>query len=244
MKKYLFILFCGIILFKINNFKSIKICLCTIGKKENLYAREFVSYYKSKGITKIFIYDNNDKNGEKFDIVLKDFIDEGFVEIIDIRGVEAPQIEATEDCRIQNFKKFDWLIFYDMDEFIFLRNHSNIIDFLNQKKFRKCQRIQLNWIFHTDNNLLYYDNRTLKDRFPEIDKRWRGKKIGGAEGIKSILRGNLDFKIHNIHVLNSSLRSCDGFGNIKKVHGIITDESDHYYNYISLLVKINRRICK
>ena len=203
-----------------------------------------MSYYKSKGITKIFIYDNNDKNGEKFDIVLKDFIDEGFVEIIDIRGVEAPQIEATEDCRIQNFKKFDWLIFYDMDEFIFLRNHSNIIDFLNQKKFRKCQRIQLNWIFHTDNNLLYYDNRTLKDRFPEIDKRWRGKKIGGAEGIKSILRGNLDFKIHNIHVLNSSLRSCDGFGNIKKVHGIITDESDHYYNYISLLVKINRRICK
>ena len=28
------------------------------------------------------------------------------------------------------------------------------------------------------------------------------------------------------------MRSCDGFGNIKKVHRIITDESDHYYNYI------------
>ena len=113
-----------------------------------------------------------------------------------------------------------------------MRNFSNIKDFLNQNKFNKCQRIQLNWLFHTDNNQLYYENRTLADRFPETDKRWKGKKIGGAEGIKSIMRGNLDFKIHNVHVLNKSLISCDGFGNIKKVHGIITDESDHYYNYI------------
>ena len=122
------------------------------------------------GINKIFIYDNNDKNDEKFDLVLKDYIDNGFVEIIDFRGKIAPQIKAMEDCRKNNFKKFDWLIFFDMDEFIFLRNYTNINDFLNRKIFYKCQRIQLNWYVHTDNNLFYYDNRTLFERFPEKKK--------------------------------------------------------------------------
>ena len=212
--------------------RKIKVCLCTIGKKENLYAREYVDYYKNIGVNKIFIYDNNDKNEEKFDLVLKDYIDKKFVEIIDIRGMIGPQVFAMEDCRKNNYKKFDWLIFYDMDEFLFLRNYSKVNDFLNQKKFFKCQRIQLNWLYHTDNNLLYYDNRTLAERFPEIDKRWKDKKIGGSEGIKSILRGNIDIEINDAHILNSNLTSCDGFGKIKEIDGIITNESDHYYYYI------------
>ena len=95
------------------------------------------------GISKIFIYDNNDKNDEKFELVLKDYIDNGFVEILNIRGKIAPQVKAMEDCRKKNFKKFDWLIFYDMDEFIFLRNYSNILDYLSQKIFDKCKIIQL-----------------------------------------------------------------------------------------------------
>ena len=197
-----------------------------------MYAREFVEYYKNKGIKKIFIYDNNEKNDEKFDIVLKDYIKSGFVKIIDIRGIVAPQIQAIEDCRRKNFRKFNWLLFYDMDEFIYLRNFSNVNDYLSQKIFEKCQRIQLNWFFHTDNNLLYYDNRTLEERFPQKDKRWKGIKLGGTEGIKSILKGNINIKINDIHILNSKLISCDGFGKIKDIQGIITNESDHYYYYI------------
>ena len=69
------------IFINIKLFKKIKVCLCTIGKQENLYAREYVNYYRNLGVNKIFIYDNNDKNDEKFDIVLKDYIDKKFVEI-------------------------------------------------------------------------------------------------------------------------------------------------------------------
>ena len=220
------------IFINIKLFKKIKVCLCTIGKQENLYAREYVNYYRNLGVNKIFIYDNNDKNDEKFDIVLKDYIDKKFVEIIDIRGMIAPQIIAMEDCRKNNYKKFDWLIFYDMDEFLFLRNYSKVNKYLSQKKFDKCQRIQLNWLYHTDNNLLYYDNRTLAERFPEIDNRWKNKKIGGSEGIKSILKGNIDIAINDAHILNPNLTCCDGFGKIKEIEGIITNESDHYYYYI------------
>ena len=163
---------------------------------------------------------------------MKDFVDDRFVEIIDYRGKIASQLEAWEDCRKKNFKSFNWLIFFDMDEFLFLRNFSNINDFLNQKIFDKCQRIQLNWFLHTDNNLLYYDNRTLEERFPEKIKKWKNKKIGGIDIIKSILKGNIDIEINDNHCLNYKLISCDGFGKVKNVQGIKTNESDHYYYYI------------
>lgn len=44
----------------------------TIGKNENKYAREFAQHYKKHGVDKIFIYDNNDVEGEN-EIVLADY---------------------------------------------------------------------------------------------------------------------------------------------------------------------------
>ena len=44
---------------------KIKLALCTMGKKENLYANEFVEYYFNLGFDHLFIYDDNDLNDEK-----------------------------------------------------------------------------------------------------------------------------------------------------------------------------------
>ena len=142
-KKICFIFVFNYLIFQISLFKRIKVCLCTIGKKENLYAREYVEHYKKKGVDKIFIYDNNNDE-EKFETVLYDYINSGFVEIINFREINiSPQIKAYNDCKNNNYKNFDYLIFYDMDEFIFLRNYENIKDFLSQKYFNKCEKIQL-----------------------------------------------------------------------------------------------------
>ena len=89
------------------------------------------------------------------------------------------------DCYRKNFLFYDWLIFFDIDEFIYLKDFKNIKQFLNEHKFDKCQRIQLNWLFHTDNNLLYYENKPLKERFPQVDEN--AKKYKKPQGIKSIL---------------------------------------------------------
>ena len=62
---------------KINNLYELNkgnICICTIGKYENLYIREFVDYYHSIGITKIFLYDNNNEEAEKFEDAINDYI--------------------------------------------------------------------------------------------------------------------------------------------------------------------------
>ena len=82
----LFLFFCFIYLDitikKINEIKKIKVGLCTIGKEENLYVREYVSHYKNYNIDKIIIYDNNEENGEKFEEVISDYISNGFVNFL------------------------------------------------------------------------------------------------------------------------------------------------------------------
>ena len=72
----------------------------------------------------------------------------------------------------------------------------------------------------------------MSERFPEKDRRWNDKKFGGTDVVKSILRGNLNYKLQNIHIINPNLISCNGFGVIKEVQDIFTDDSDHYYYYI------------
>ena len=68
------------------NKTDIKVCLCIMGKEENLYAKEYVEHYKKLGYNHIFLYDNNELNGERFEDVLKEEINEGFVSIINFRG--------------------------------------------------------------------------------------------------------------------------------------------------------------
>ena len=59
------IIFILSILFLFDKKKNIKVALCTMGKQENLYVKEFISYYIRLGMDKIFIYDDNDNNTEQ-----------------------------------------------------------------------------------------------------------------------------------------------------------------------------------
>lgn len=208
--------------------ENLKVCLCTIGKEENLYVREYVSHYKNYNLDKIFIYDNNEINGEKFEEVIGDYISSGFVEIVDARGKIAYQNKAFQECMKKNINKFDWILFYDMDEYIYLKRPKNIKYYLGRDVFHNCEAIQLNLFFHTDNNKLYYENKSLAERFKE-------GKITNFGVLKSILKGNVETNIYCPHHLNRSLRSCDGFGNFNKDYKpmkITTTKPDFKYYYI------------
>jgi hypothetical protein len=152
--------------------------VCSIGRKENLYAKEFVEYYMKLGIKKIIIYDDNEINGEKFEDVLKDYIANGNVEIIDIHGFESAQFPSYMDCYKKYGDKFDFLLFLDFDEFVKIENDIDINTFIYNKKFKKCQTIVLNWVMYGDNNLVKYDNRTMIQRFTKPISNWgKGKSI-------------------------------------------------------------------
>ena len=115
-----------------------------------------------------------------------------------------------------------------MDEFIYLKNFTNIKNYLNQQIFKKCHSIQLNMFFYNDNNLLYYDNRSLFQRFTKRIKRPK-------EALKSIVKGNAKFHVNCVHHVNKKLRSCNGFGkfNKKEKEVIYTKNPDFQFYYIN-----------
>jgi hypothetical protein len=217
--------------------KKIKVCLCTIGKEENLYIREFVTFYKKLAVDKIFLYDNNDIKNEHFEEVIQDYIDEGFVELLNWRGIEKAQFKSIEHCYLTYNKEYDWLIFYDIDEFIHLENYSNIKDYLNEEKFNNCKKIYLNWVFHTDNNLIRYSNISLQKRFPEIERDALINK-NYSQKVKSIIRGNIsNFKLvrntHASHIITNVVKACNGFGKeVQLDRDYNMNKSDTKYYYI------------
>jgi len=213
--------------------KNKKVCLCTLGKEENRYIREYVQHYEKYGVDKIFLYDNNDINGEKFESVIGDYIEKGFVEIFNWRGKKKALFNIMNECYQKNFEHYDWLIFYELDEFIHLSNYSNIKIFLNEEKFNKCNLIYLNLLCHTDNNLLYYENKSLAERFPVISPL---SKLGGRLlEIKCIMRGHIPgIYINRAHGCNyhKKYRNCNGFGHLYQHEHRFATERDYKYYYI------------
>ena len=213
--------------------QEIKVCLCTNVKNENKYIKEFVQYYDKCGVDKIFLYDNNDSEEEKLDEVLNDYISSGFVEITDCRGKTKQQLNMMNDCYKKNYDKYDWLIFYDVDEYIHLKDYTSIKQFLMDKKFNTCKKIYLNWVFHTDNNLMHYDNRTLQERFPEKESKPSSSKEAEHILVKSILRGNItNLEINCPHKLSDEIKGCNGEGEEVNLKGCSMKELDFENNYI------------
>lgn len=159
---------------------NIKIALCAIGKKENLYINEFINYYLKLGIDKIFLYDDNELNTEKFSDIL---LNKNKIKIFEnIKKIIKRQSDAYTHCYNNNKYDYDWFLMLDIDEFLIVVNNT-LKKYLSNKIFDKCDFIKFHRIFTNDNNLLHYDNRSLFERFngPYIKSKF----------VKSIIRGGI-----------------------------------------------------
>jgi hypothetical protein len=210
-----------------------KVALCCIAKMENEYIRFFVEYYKNLYFDIIFIYDNNDSDGERFEEVIGDYIDNGFVEIVDFRGRHIAQLAAYQDCYDRYNKEFNWIAFFDCDEFLTFADESNDIhSFLNQKRFMPFQVMHINWQVYGDNELLDNDGRNIIERF-ELPIPYNTKGAYGShlenEHVKSIVRGGLPDVIWDIdpHTPRSVFyRCCSAEG--REVNVNMPFQSIHY----------------
>ena len=195
-----------------------KVALCTIAKLENRYIRDFVIYYMKLGIDHITIYDNNDPNSEKIDPVISDLIRKGFVDIIDVRGKKAYQMKAYEEYFKNNYDKYDWICYFDVDEYLYLVHDKNIKDYLSRPIFREYEIIHINWKIFDDNDLLLYENIPVYKRFTRVAtvKGKFGKDFPENDHIKSIIRTtiNKNQKFPNPHTIKGDDFSvCDNAGN-------------------------------
>ena len=216
-------------------FHKIKVCLCVIAKNEHLYINEFVEYYSKIGYNHIFIYDNNEIDGESYENIIKKYIKKGFVSIINYRGRinnTRPIFDAYKDCYEKNNLKYDWLSFFDMDEFLELKPIGlKIQNFLNNKKFEKCQNIKINWLIFNNPNSLFYENKPLQQRINIADFNSPLNKH-----IKSTVRGKLIknywFNIINPHSSYDNFTACSSSGKIIDSYSPFNEPAEYSYAYL------------
>lgn len=198
--------------------------LVAIGRRENQYAREWVEHHLALGFDHIYIYDNNHKGEEYFHSVLADYQILKRITVIDFRDKEKAQRVAYNDAYQRFSKDYNWLAFFDFDEFLcFAKSHAESTESTEkplQAFLRKIPQeyhvVMIPWLMMTDNGLIYNDGRPLMFRFTESTTN------GGGQG-KCIVRGGITGLrfTKSVHVpYEPTLRCCTPKGDptIQKRH--------------------------
>ena len=206
-------------LFKKNN--NYFACFVAMGRQENKYVREIIDYYTKLGVDKFIIADNNLENTEKFSDVIQDYIDSGLVKIIELFGSAMGQAEFYQIIYEKYRNKCNWFLLFDFDEFLEVHFENNqsltLNEFLTNEIFDKCEAILFNWLLYGDNELIYYDNRSVIERFKEPYYQTRANSF-----VKSILRGGLNKTVFiprkSSHVPERGVNICDSKGRIREYY--------------------------
>lgn len=176
-------------------FDNIKIAMCSIGRMENKYAVEFVEFYHRIGVDKFFIYDNNYGDEEHFEEVLQSYIDNDIVEIIDYRNKSICQLSSYQDCYDKHGKEYDWICFFDFDEFLWIDNTSSLKELLSNDMYKNFDMIHVNELIYGDSGNIRYENKPLTQRFkiPVLPINYK-KTFDFPENchVKTIVRGGID----------------------------------------------------
>ena len=192
-------------------------CFCGLARQENKYAKELIQYYINLGVEKFIFGDNNLFNSEKLSDILQDYISNGTVDIIEVFNSTIGLSEFGQSIYEKYKTRCRWFLYFDFDEYLeifFKKNEPlSLNQFLSNKIFSNCESILFNWLIYTDNDLIFYDNRTLLERFTTPNYFNGDNRI-----VKSIVRGNLDkivfYEQSSNHVPSKNLSICDSKGNL------------------------------
>ena len=172
-----------------------KTALVAIGRRENQYAREWVSHHLNLGFDHIYIYDNNHDGEERFETVLGDFVADNTVSIIDYRNIEKAQRMAYNSAYQHLSAYYDWIAFFDFDEFLCFPDadaSGTVADFLCSIP-QDYHAVMIPWLMMTDGGLVHNDHRPLMERFAESTSNGSGQgkcivrtRIPGLRFTKSV----------------------------------------------------------
>jgi len=116
-----------------------RVALVCIAKNEDPYIDEWIEYNKILGFDDIFIYQNDWRWSGESENVHK----------LEIDGLNK-QITSYNNFITTYHEEYDWAAFFDVDEFLVLKNHSNIKSFISE--YDDFQSIGINWVFFGNND--------------------------------------------------------------------------------------------
>ena len=145
----------------------LEIYVCAIMKNNYKYINEWVNHYISLGVSKVIIYDNNDID-DKNKIIIDNMSN---VIIIDWRGIFNGQLIAYEDCYKRFSNCFDWIGFFDSDEYLILNKWNNLQDMLYE--FHDNDLLAINWLNYDDMGVIHRDETIPVNKFfTRVAKKW------------------------------------------------------------------------
>lgn len=178
-----------------------------IAKKEEKYIEEFVKYHLALGFKYIYLYDNEDS--PKYENLLDNY--RNFVKVIHLpfNHYHIPvQYLALEDFAVNHMKNnnITHVAHIDIDEFIVLKKHNNIIDFINEYITNDCEGIGMNWRFFGSSGLTEESNIPVTIRFTKCSNLLNPH-------IKVLFKINDFIKFdtcHNVILKNGFIKSTSG----------------------------------
>jgi hypothetical protein len=204
--------------------KTVVVC---IAKDEDHYIEEWVNYYEKLGFDEIFMYEN--------DWVCP--IDRPFLRKKKISGAHM-QMPAYNDF-LNNYRdEYDWIAFFDVDEYLVLKKHKNIKDFLTEHDNE--YGIGVNWLFFGG------CGRRERGEYPNsLLKQFTVRQDPVDQHIKTILKSKSGGRMVLPHNPNTYLMDTNGnkFGGPYNPNGPIDQvQLNHYHHktYEDWLVRCKR----
>jgi hypothetical protein len=144
-----------------------KVMLCAIVKQEQLYIEEWLDYHRALGYDYAELYDNEDHPSQFMAGLHKKYGD--FVNVTHFPG-DGKQRQAYKLCVKRNNNKNMWSSFIDVDEFVVLRNHSNIKEFLRNVA-PDGGSVVLNWSVFGCNGTVQRTSKPVLVRFVQSSSK-------------------------------------------------------------------------
>jgi hypothetical protein len=163
-----------------------KVSLVCIAKDEDDYIEEWVNYHLKLGFDNIFIYQNDWQcNVQSTKVTKFQF------------GGKKKQVESYNHF-IQNYWGLqDWIAFFDVDEFLVLKKHDNVKNFLMD--YEDYDGIGINWVFFGSNGL-----KKVKNNEYSVLSRFTMRSKKPNKHIKSIIKSNKESKM-SVHYPNHNI---------------------------------------
>lgn len=183
-----------------------KVAVIAVAKNEELYIKEWLDYHLNLGFDTIIVADNDDE------LILSGYSSENVV-IEDYTGVNKVQSKAYTELFIKYRKDYDWIAFFDIDEFIVIEG-KNVKDFLSEFD---ADEVRLNEKHFTDNDELDVidGNYNVFNRFkieadvPDLNrylKSFINTKINTEIGVLG--HGIYDTNIKAVNALNQPIMAA------------------------------------
>ena len=200
-----------------------------IAKKEHDYIEEFVKYHLALGFKRIYLYDNEDD--PTYEKLLHKYNDHVVVEHLPYNNYNiAVQYKALSKFvggKMQLAKEISHVIHIDIDEFIVLKKHSNICEFINEYIVNDTAGIGINWRFFGSSG------RTEKTNDP-VTMRFTMCQNGGDHHIKTLFKKDCFLRYNTCHDIicrNGYIKSTNGFiiqGPFNKSIDLSVIQLNHY----------------